>query len=232
MKVGILSDIHANHAAVSVVAEELVKNQIKTLIIAGDTVGYYYEILKVRELLQSFTVFETLGNHEMMLLSHDSAQWKLYGEKYGSGLSRNLKDLGSAGVKYIRSLSHPHSIDIENTKILISHGAPWDINQYLYMDSPSELWERFKSYSEDIFVIGHTHHQMIKKMKGKIIINPGSVGQSRYGTANADWAILDLSDKSVIFKSTPYSSTTVLEQCATFDPGQAILTRHIENDIK
>ena len=100
------------------------------------------------------------------------------------------------------------------------------------MNSPNELWERFKSYSEEIFVVGHTHHQMIKRMKGKIIINPGSVGQSRYGTPNADWAILDLSDKSVIFKSTPYSSTSVLEQCATFDPGQVILTRHIENDIK
>jgi predicted phosphodiesterase len=102
----------------------------------------------------------------------------------------------------------------------------------MYIDSSSDLWERFNSYSEDIFILGHTHHQMIKRMKGKIIINPGSVGQSRYGTPNADWAILDLSDKSVIFKSTPYSPTRVLEQCATFDPGLIILTRHIENNNK
>ena len=232
MRVGILSDIHANHAAVSAVVEELVENRIETLIIAGDTVGYYYEILKVRELLQSFTVIETLGNHELMLLCEDPAQWKQYGEKYGSGLSRNLKDLGLEGIKHIRSLPHPRSIAIENTRFLISHGTPWDINQYMYADSPSELWDRFKTFSEDIFILGHTHHQMIKRIQGKLIINPGSVGQSRYGTPNADWAILDLSDKSVTFKSTPYSPKSILEQCASFDPGLEILTRHLGNNIK
>jgi putative phosphoesterase len=232
VRVGLLSDIHANQAAVAVVVEELVENRIETLIIAGDSVGYYYGILEVRELLQGFTLIETLGNHEMMLLSEDPTQWKHYGEKYGSGLSRNLKDLGPAGVEHVRSLSHPRSIVIENTSFLISHGTPWDINQYMYANSPIDLWDRFDAYPEDIFVLGHTHHQMIKRIKGKMIINPGSVGQSRYGTPNADWAILDLSDKSVTFKSTPYSPSIVLEQCASFDPGLLLLTNHLGTDIK
>jgi len=227
VKIGILSDIHANLAALSVVVEELHSLQIENLIVAGDTVGYYYEILGVRELLQDFILFETLGNHEMSLLSDDQTHLKEYKQKYGSGLSKNFKDLGSAGIEYIKNLSHPQHISFENVAFLISHGAPWDINQYLYPNSAVELWDKFESYSEDIFILGHTHHQMLKRLKHKLIINPGSVGQSRCGMPNADWAVFDLIDHSVTFKSTPYSPKSVLEQCAIFDPGLDLLTKHL-----
>jgi putative phosphoesterase len=231
VKIGILSDIHANCAALSVVVEELHSLQITDLIIAGDTVGYYYEILGVRELLHEFTLFETLGNHEISLLSNDQTHLDEYRQKYGSGLSKNLQDLGSAGIEYIRKLSHPNHVTIENVSFLISHGAPWDINQYLYPNSSVEVWNKFESYSEDIFILGHTHHQMLKRVKNKLIINPGSVGQSRCGKPNAEWAIFDLSDDSVTFKSTPYLPKSVLEQCAAFDPGLDLLTKHLAGEV-
>ena len=231
MKIGILSDIHANRAALSVVVEELHSLQIKDLIIAGDTVGYYYEILGVRELLHDFTLFETLGNHEISLLSDDQTHLDDYRLKYGSGLSKNLQDLGSAGIEYIRKLSHPNHVTIQDVSFLISHGAPWDINQYLYPNSSVEVWNKFESYSADIFILGHTHHQMLKRVKDKLIINPGSVGQSRGGKPNAEWAIFDLNDDSVTFKSTPYSPKSVLEQCARFDPGLDVLTKHLAGEV-
>lgn len=231
MKIGILSDIHANRTALSAVVEELHSMQIRNLIIAGDTVGYYYEILGVRELLRDFMLFETLGNHEMSLLSDDQTHLEEYRKKYGSGLSKNLEDLGSAGLEYIRNLSHPYRVKLENLSFLISHGTPWDINQYLYPNSSVELWDKFESYSDDIFVLGHTHHQMIKRLKNKLIINPGSVGQSRCGKANAEWAIFDSSDRSVMFRSTPYSPKTLLEQCAKFDPGLVVLTKHLVGEV-
>lgn len=231
MKIGIVSDIHANDIALAVVVEELHSLKIRNLIIAGDTVGYYYNILRVRELLQDFTVFETLGNHELSLMNENRTYLEEYRQKYGSGLSKNFDDLGPTGIEYIRNLSHPHQITFGNVDFLISHGAPWDINQYLYPNSSIDLWDKFESYSQDIFIIGHTHHQLIKRLKGKLIINPGSVGQSRCGKPNAEWAVFNLEDKSVTFKSSPYSPKRLLEQCAIFDPGLDLLTKHLKSEL-
>jgi hypothetical protein len=68
---------------------------------------------------------------------------------------------------------------------------------------------------------------MLKKFDDKLIVNPGSVGQNRSAKSIADWAILDLSNMSIDFRSTPYSAKSLLKQCETFDPNLDILTRHL-----
>ena len=44
MKLALLSDIHGNQYALSKVVSEIKMKKIETLIVAGDTVGYYYGI--------------------------------------------------------------------------------------------------------------------------------------------------------------------------------------------
>ena len=69
---------------------------------------------------------------------------------------------------------------------------------------------------------------MLRKLGGKLVVNPGSVGQNRSTKSIADWAIMDLSDMSIDFRSTPYSSKSLLKQCETFDHNLDILTRHLK----
>jgi putative phosphoesterase len=228
MKLGLLADIHANSEALSNVVNELRRLNIDTVAVAGDTVGYYYNILHVRELLSTFNVFEVKGNHENQILSTDGFGWEEYERKYGSGLRRNKEDLKQDGLDYIGRLSHPLEINLEGRKIIVAHGTPWDINQYLYQNSVSSSWDRIANMGMDIMILGHTHHQMLRKFGGKLVVNPGSVGQNRSAKSIADWAIMDLSDMSIDFRSTPYSSKSLLKQCETFDPNLDILTRHLK----
>lgn len=232
MKVGVVSDIHANSDAFSVVASELKALEIETLLVAGDTVGYYYNINLVREMLSQFKLFEVRGNHEDQILSEDEAQWREYEKRYGSGLRRNRLDLEEAGLNYIRTLQHPISTKILNRKITIAHGSPRNVNEYLYQNSDEAIWEEILKIDTDILILGHTHHQMLRKFNGKLIINPGSVGQNRSGKSIADWAILDLISLSVEFRSTRYCSEPLIAQCEKFDPGLEILTRHLVELVK
>jgi putative phosphoesterase len=232
MKVGIVSDIHANSDALSEVAAELKALGIETLLVAGDTVGYYYNINLVREILSQFEIYEVRGNHEDQILSEDESKWREYEEKYGSGLRRNRLDLEQAGLNYIRTLQHPISMKILNRKITIAHGSPRNVSEYLYQNSDEATWGEVLEIDTDILVLGHTHHQMIKKFNGKLIINPGSVGQNRSAKSIADWAILDLISMSVEFKSTRYRSEPLIAQCEKFDPGLEILTRHLTEAAK
>ena len=44
----------------------------------------------------------------------------------------------------------------------------------------------------DVLILGHTHIPFVKKISGRLIVNPGSVGQPRDGDSKASFAVIDL----------------------------------------
>jgi predicted phosphodiesterase len=121
MKLAILSDIHGNQYALSKVIDEIKSQNIDTLIVAGDTVGYYYGIKEVLDLLSSFKVHFVKGNHEVMLgqLQLNPEIGLELNKKYGSSLNRALKSLTQSEIELFTNLPHPKSIVLENLNILI-----------------------------------------------------------------------------------------------------------------
>jgi putative phosphoesterase len=229
MKLALLSDIHGNQYALNKVIGEIKSQNIDTLIVAGDTVGYYYGIKDVLNILADFKVFFTKGNHELMLeqlKNNPEIQLELR-NKYGSSLQRALDSLSKNEVDQLLNVEHPKSIAFGDLNVLVSHGSPWDINQYLYPDSDKSIWDNFLHYSEDIFIVGHTHYQHIEKVGDKIVINPGSVGQSRKKSGLADWAVFETESLLVTHYSTPYSIGELINECESIDPDIKLLTRQL-----
>jgi putative phosphoesterase len=227
MKIGLLSDIHSNYDALEIVLERLRKEEVGTLIIAGDSVGYYYSARKVFDSLLDFTIYHVLGNHEIYLLNYKSDSGGEIFNHFGSGISRNYVDLTNSQIEFISNLKHPLSASIDGIDFLISHGAPWNLEQYIYPDSPSEIWDEFVQYPETVFITGHTHHQMLKRYSGKLIINPGSVGQSRSTESSSEWAILDTDNLQVTFFSERYDSRRLIAECLNNDPDFPLLRKHL-----
>ena len=227
MKIGVLSDIHANYDALKIVLERLRGENVDTLIVAGDSVGYYYSARKVFDALLSFTVYHVLGNHEIDLLNCRTGSHGESSKRFGSGLYRNYKDLTDLQMELISNLKHPLQASIGGVDFLISHGSPWDLEQYIYPDSPLDVWKKFTKYPETVFVTGHTHHQMLKRFSGKLIINPGSVGQSRSTKSSAEWAILETANLQVTFFSERYDSDSLIAECSNNDPDFPILIKHL-----
>lgn len=229
MKLAILSDIHGNQYALSKVIDEIKSQNIDTLIVAGDTVGYYYGIKEVLDLLSSFKVYFVKGNHEVML-----AQLRLNPEiglelnkKYGSSLHRALKSLSQNEIDFLINLPHPESIVLDNLDILISHGSPWNIDQYIYKKTDKLIWRKFLHLKEDIFIIGHTHYQHTERIGSKIVINPGSVGQNRSKSGLANWVVFDTETLIVTQFSTPYSVEKLIDECMKIDPDVKLLTKQL-----
>lgn len=231
MKVGILSDIHGNNRALDAACKELKSEGIYKIIVAGDLVGYYYNIKKVIARLAEFDSYIIRGNHEDLLVEakRTGTITEEFRSKYGSSLSLALQDLNIEELNFLANLQHPKSITLDSLQILISHGSPWDINEYLYSDSDIATWNKFLQYKENFFVIGHTHQQLIKRVNSKIIINPGSIGQNRIKGGIADWAVLDTNTKSITLRSTRYQIKELMAQCELHDPGvsnlRTLLTR-------
>ena len=56
--------------------------------------------------------------------------------------------------------------------------------------------------------MGHTHVPFIRRIGGKLIVNPGSVGQPRSGDARASYAVWD--DGEFILRKAQYLVETTI----------------------
>jgi predicted phosphodiesterase len=91
------------------------------------------------------------------------------------------------------------------------------------------MLRRCAETGHDVVVLGHTHHPMVARVDGTLVVNPGSVGQPRDRIPGAAWAILDTERRAVTFRREPYDVEAVAAQAARRDPDlphlSAVLSR-------
>jgi putative phosphoesterase len=220
MKIGVLSDIHSNAYALKEVLRVAEKENVEKLLILGDIVGYYYEPEVVMEMLSNYDHDMIKGNHEVILenlikgnLSFDSVR-----EKYGSGHKLAIHKLDDKQITTLLGLPEKKTIVIDGISFLMSHGSPWDADYYVYPDASIDDLTRCDSPDHDFVLIGHTHHSFCYKNKKSMLLNPGSVGQSRQVGGVATWAIINTLNKCFEMKSTPYPVNILQAEIAQIDP--------------
>lgn len=220
MKLALLGDIHGNHLALQAVLAAASSSGVEKLLVTGDLVGYYHSPLNVLELLRPWDRHMVRGNHEDMLNTARSAPAFLaqVDARYGTGLRTAIEQLGEQQLDELCSLPHPLELVIDGCRILLCHGAPWDIDQYVYPDAKPELLERCAIQEFDLVVLGHTHYPMHHKIGRTLVVNPGSVGQPRNHQLGAHWAIFDTVSRSLQFCREDYDSSALVRECQQRHP--------------
>ncbi|MBU0486132.1 MAG: metallophosphatase family protein [Proteobacteria bacterium] len=225
MKIGIVSDIHGNHYSLSAVLAEMRKLDVERLFVLGDLVGYYYQPQKVFDMLAGWSPEMIQGNHEQMLLDSmgNPAMAADIKKRFGSGISVGLERLGAKEIGIIRTLPESREVEVDGLLIKLCHGAPWNQNQYIYPDSPEELFGRCLAYEADFIFLGHSHYPFVTCRDNVVIANPGSVGQSRDKGGRASWLVLDTVNRTLAFQHTSYDVEPLLKEVMRHDPGNTYL---------
>lgn len=221
MKVALLADIHGNHLALQSALADIRKEGIERLFIAGDYVGYYYHPEEVFSSLEEWPAEKVKGNHENFLLEVYEGNEELrevYKERLGSGIEVALKSLTSERIEEVKELEEKKEVNIDGLRILLCHGSPWDVDEYIYPDASRESLERFSREEYDIIVMGHTHHPMEKRIGDVILVNPGAIGQTRTRPIGAQWAVLDTDTRKVSFRVSEYDNEKVFSEAKRIDP--------------
>jgi putative phosphoesterase len=220
MKIAILGDIHGNKDALNAVLKDASKVGVELLMITGDLVGYYPFAKEVLELLANWKTKIVRGNHEDML--KESINNKTYlnkiSKKYGSGLKESLNNLSNSYIEYLVNLPHPIKFTIDNNRFILAHGAPDNINKYIYPDSDLTKLPLLEDIDCDILICGHTHYPMQRSYGKKTIINPGSVGQPRNKGSGANWVLYDSTNKSFNFRVSDYDISHVVRWAKNNNP--------------
>jgi putative phosphoesterase len=230
MKIGVLSDIHGNHLALKAVLDDAEQINVEQLLILGDMVGYYYHPDKVLKMLSSWPVKFIQGNHERLLQRFQECEneKKKIEKKYGSGIRYAHEKLNSEQVKHLVELPESRVIQIDELKIQMLHGSPWNKDFYIYPDKITKVLHKFEGFNSDFIFLGHTHYPFVFSRRNQVIANVGSVGQARDRGGLASWVCLDTSNRSLVFKHTPYETSSIIDEVKRIDPDVPYLHQILE----
>jgi putative phosphoesterase len=220
MRIGILADIHGNDVALKCVLQEVHKLNIEKLLLLGDYVGYYYNVHKVLDLLQTCSNEMIKGNHELLLeqSAGDIKKLATIREKYGSGIEVALDLLTAGQIEHLVNLPEKKELILDGIRILICHGSPWNIREYIYPDTAVGIKNKCLAAEADFVFIGHSHHSFIYEHKNKVLMNVGSVGQNRKAGGIANWGFIDTTKNIFVIKETPYDVKPLIKQVKYKDP--------------
>jgi putative phosphoesterase len=184
------------------------------------------------ELLEQWDYVFIKGNHEDLLHQALTGQIDLavLDSKYGSGHRVAITKLTEEQIKKLVTADEKKNLEIDGLKMLLCHGSPWDKDLYIYPDSDKSILDKANETGVDIVLIGHSHYQFLYVDEKIILLNAGSVGQSRNTGGIANWAILNTDNSVIQLKSTVYNTSALLSEVASIDPTneylQNILTRN------
>lgn len=208
MKVGILSDIHGNHRALTAVLAEFNSAGVDRVVCLGDIVGYFHQSLECLNTVMDAGIEVILGNHEGVLLGLIDCPTQRRNVYF---IDNAKKNLSPKQKKWLLSLPKTLEIDVDGKKLAFFHGSPWNpLVEYVYPDSVDE--KKFVGLNYNYIFLGHTHYPMILKCGQVTLINPGSCGLPRDGTWEASAVLLDTEKWSVTFVKAEYDLGKTIEE--------------------
>jgi putative phosphoesterase len=222
MRLGLISDVHGNLAALEAVLAALEDAGVDALVFAGDAVSYYPAVNETIELLRQRTTWAIAGNHDAYLLGRLTMPPQIVAIANPGYFERTISPENRA---WLSGLPPTLDLDLDGIRVLLRHGSPWAIEEYVYPDH--DRFERFAALPADVVVLGHTHRPFVRDVAGVRIVNPGSVGQPRDGDPRASAALVDLPGREVELLRVGYDveATCRVLAAAGFDQRLAVMLR-------
>jgi putative phosphoesterase len=191
MRILLIADVHANWEAL--LALQRAEPQPDAVLFAGDAAGYGPEPAICAQWLLANTALAVRGNHDEALSVGGAA-----------GAPPELAEAARETLAHARRVIGPRERDrlgrwplqgfvtLGGARFSVVHGTPADplagrVDATTHPEA--KLHSLFDDVAADVIVLGHTHAPALRKLGGRVIVNPGSVGQPRYGAPDATYAV-------------------------------------------
>jgi len=227
MRLGILSDIHANYEALSAVVEAFKTENIREYYCLGDTVGYGGSPNECADVIRDLVRATILGNHDAAVAGR--MDYSYYYEAARHALDTHAQLLSRDNMDWLRAL--PYQLRLDEVDVLLCHGSPVRLEEFEYIFAPEQARECLPIYDElsHITLIGHSHlckvfaltRNTVEELPPvdfdlspdkKYIVSVGSVGQPRDYDNRASFTVYDTDKKRFEFKRVEYDIETAAEK--------------------
>jgi diadenosine tetraphosphatase ApaH/serine/threonine PP2A family protein phosphatase len=204
MRIALLSDVHANLAALEAVLADL--PVVDEVWVLGDTVGYGPQPNEVIATLQAMGARSVLGNHDGAAIGTVDPAY--FNPDARAAIEWTAGAIDANSRSYLATLPEVR----RDGEVMAVHGSPRD-PIWEYITSSSIAAANFDSFETRLCLFGHTHLPIAYRLvegaveavpglpgdevelgADRALLNPGSVGQPRDGLPDAAYAILELGD--------------------------------------
>lgn len=207
VKIAIISDIHANLAALQAFPEK----HCDQIWCIGDLVDYGPRPHEIIQWIKEHADLAVRGNHDHAVGFHAdpecSAPFKHLAavtQLYTEGLCT------PEDIHYLKDLPIQRETTVNSTKFYLVHAMPSD-PLFSYCLEQSERWQQEVAWTNaDVLVVGHMHTPFVRKIGNKTILNPGSLGQPKTGRPLACYALWE--DGAITLKEYEYPLLQIIRE--------------------
>lgn len=218
MRIALFSDIHANLPALEACLESIEQQGTDAVYCLGDLVGYNVWPNEVIHEIRKRHIPTLAGNYDQGI--------GLASDECGCAYKTDRdKEMGKISISYTNSLMEPGAREYLRTlpshlrvefqlnddplSLLLVHGSPRKINEYLFEDREEKsLLRMMDQASADILCFGHTHkpyHRVLSfdehgSTRFRHAINIGSVGKPKDSDPRGCYVVLNLSSEASIYR--------------------------------
>jgi putative phosphoesterase len=191
MRILVISDPHANLAALEAVTQE----PFDCLICLGDLVGYGPAPNEVIRFVKEHALVAIRGNHDNALALDVDCQCAPPNKALAEAtLAYHRTILEGENLDWLRALPTSAEFKVDGYRFAAVHATPRD-QLYGYEITPDlpddQLRGEIEGVKADFILLGHTHLPMVRGIGSRVVVNPGSVGQPRDGIPESSYAIIE-----------------------------------------
>lgn len=213
-RITVFGDIHGNLPALEAVLADMHSLGLDNRYCLGDLVGYGVFPNEVTERIRELGCPTLMGNYDQGV-GHNSddcgcAYTKPEAEALGKrSIAWTNAHTSDENKAFLRTLHTQVPLQLGDLRVVLVHGSPRRINEYLFEDRPARSLERLlDSVDADVLVCGHTHlpyHRVLPS--GRHVVNAGSVGKPKDGDPRACYVVMsaDGGELTVDFQRVEYN---------------------------
>lgn len=196
-RIAIFSDIHANLPALQATLADMDERGLEKRYCLGDLVGYATFPNEVIQIIRERNIPCIMGNYDLGVGNSSDDCGCAYKDAHSQALGKLSIAWSNAHTTeenkaYLRELPAQIPLQLGDLKVMLVHGSPRRVNEYLYEDRPDRSLERLLDMVEsDVLVCGHTHMPYHRVLPGgRHVINEGSVGKPKDSDARACYVVM------------------------------------------
>jgi putative phosphoesterase len=191
MRILIFSDLHAHWEAL--LWMQRAETRPDAIFFLGDAVGYGPDPAACIQWVRANATVAVQGNHDYGLANNVCGGTPIEVHELALATQAHAwKVLRADEVAYLRGLPQQQTVTLDGTTFHLVHGTPSD-PMYgaanVLFARQSVLREMIAGSAADVILMGNTHIPAIRQLDGKLLVNPGSLGQPRYGVPDPTYAI-------------------------------------------
>lgn len=166
------------------------------VLFLGDIVGYGPDPAACIQWVRANATVAVQGNHDYGVANNVCGATPI--EVHDLAIATHAhawKILHHSDVDYLRGLPLTQSVEIAGANFFLVHGTPVEpiygsanllFSRIEYLRS---LLEGTEAENANVVLMGNTHIPAIRQLDNKVLVNPGSLGQPRYGVPDPTFAV-------------------------------------------